>query len=139
MGAEVLDTVATMPGPMSLLRSVEVVVVEEPQRLYRVSRARDDERFAEALRSHYEQGLPPRGPEDRAAVIHMALSMFASADVAAQLASRVAKLGGHLATIDLVPGLGLGVAKTGGPAHWSVRGRPPQLASCVTDVFKVGG
>ena len=103
-----------MPGPMSLLRSVEVVVVEEPQRLYRVSRARDDERFTEALRSHYEQGLPPRGPEDRAAVIHMALSMFASADVAAQLAGRVPKLGGHVATIDLVPGLGLCVAKTGG-------------------------
>jgi hypothetical protein len=57
---------------MSLLRSVEVVVVEEPQRLYRVSRGREDERFAEAFRSHYEQGLRPRGPEDRAAVIHMA-------------------------------------------------------------------
>jgi hypothetical protein len=126
-----------MPGPMSLLRSVEVVVVEEPQRLYRVSRARDDERFAEALRSHYEQGLPPRGPEDRAAVIHMALSMFASADVAAQLAGRVPKLGGHVATIDLVPGLGLCVAKTGSPAHWSAWGRPLQLASCVADVVKV--
>jgi hypothetical protein len=67
----------------------------------------------------------------------MALSMFASADVAAQLASRVPKLGGHVATINLVPGLGLCIAKTGGPAHWSVWGRPLQLANCVTDVVKV--
>jgi hypothetical protein len=63
--------------------------------------------------------------------------MFASADVAAQLASRVPKLGGHVATIDLVPGRGFCVAKTGGPAHWSVWGRPLQLTSCVTDVVKV--
>jgi hypothetical protein len=41
-----------MPGPMSLLRSVEMVVVEERLRLYGVSRVRDDERFAEAVRSH---------------------------------------------------------------------------------------
>jgi hypothetical protein len=122
---------------MSLLRSVEVIVVDEPQRLFRVTRAHEDERFVEALRSHYEQNLPPRGPEDRAAVIHMALSMFASVEVAAQLAERVPKLGGHVATVDLAPGLGLCVAKTGGPAHWSVWGRPLQLESCVTDVVKV--
>jgi hypothetical protein len=124
---------------MSLLRSVEVVVVDKTKRLYRVSRAAGDQRFTEAFRSHYEHGLPPRGPENRAAVIHMALSMFDSLDVAAQLAVRVAKLGGHVATIDLEPGLGLCVAKTGGAAHWSVWGRPLQLAGCVTDVVKVSG
>jgi hypothetical protein len=69
----------------------------------------------------------------------MALSMFASAGVAAQLASRVPKLGGRVATIALVPGLGLCVAKIGGPAHWSAWGRPPQLAKCVTDVRNVSG
>jgi hypothetical protein len=123
---------------MSLLSSIEIVVIEEPQRLYRVSRARDDEQFVDAFRSHYEQRLPPRGPENRAAAIHMALSMFESADVAAQLARRVPKLGGHVATVDLEPDLGLCVAKTGGPAHWSVWGRPLQLASCVTDVVEAG-
>jgi hypothetical protein len=51
----------------------------------------------------------------------------------AQLAARVPKLGGHVATIDLRPGLGLCVAKTGGPAHWSVWGRPLRLETCVTD------
>jgi hypothetical protein len=34
-----------MPISMSLLRSVEVIVVEELQRLYRVSRDQEDERF----------------------------------------------------------------------------------------------
>jgi hypothetical protein len=33
MGAEVLDLVADDAGPRSLLRSVEVLVVEEPHRL----------------------------------------------------------------------------------------------------------
>lgn len=68
----------------------------------------------------------------------MALSMFESADVAAQLARRVPKLGGHVATVDLQPDLGLCVAKTGGPAHWSVWGRPVQLVSRVTDVVEAG-
>jgi hypothetical protein len=61
---------------LSLVRSIEVAVLEGKQRLYRVCFALDDERFMDALRSHYELGLPPRGPENRAAVIQMALSMF---------------------------------------------------------------
>jgi hypothetical protein len=64
----------------------------------------------------------------------MAISMFDRADVAAALAERVPKLGGHIATMDLQPGLGICLAKTGPPAHWSVWGRPPQLVSCVADV-----
>jgi hypothetical protein len=48
--AEVLNMVRTMPGRMSLLRSVELVVVETSQRSYRVSRAREDDRFAAASR-----------------------------------------------------------------------------------------
>lgn len=83
-----------------------------------------------------QRGMPPRGPENRAAAVHMALSMFESIDVAAQLASRVPKPGGHIATLDLQPDLGLCVAKTGGPSHWSVWGRPLQLEGCVTDVVK---
>jgi hypothetical protein len=113
---------------MSLLRSIDVVVIEQPQRLYRV---------ADAFRSHYEQRRPPRGPENRAAAIHMALSMFDSPDVAVQLARRVPKLGGCVAIVDLQPDLGLCVARTGGPAHWSVWGRPLQLADCVTAVVRV--
>lgn len=105
---------------------------------------RDDAAFEDGLRSHYELGRSPRGPENRAAAVHMALSMFDELRVAHDLAMRVPKLGGHIATIDLQPGLGICVAKTGGPRHgrprhWSVWGRPPQLAAWVTEVAHVDG
>jgi hypothetical protein len=67
---------AAMPEPMSLLHAFEVRVVEEPLRLYRVTVERSSAQFVESLRSHYELRRPPRGPENRAAAIHMALSMF---------------------------------------------------------------
>ncbi len=122
-----------MPG-MSLLREVRVVIIEDGPRLYRVCGPREATRFDDALRSHYELGRPPRGPENRAAAIHMALSMFDAPTVARDLAVRVPKLGGHVATIDLRPGHGICVAKTGGPAHWSVWGRPDQMAAFITEV-----
>jgi hypothetical protein len=125
-----------MPTPMSLLRTIEIVVIDEPTRLYRVTRERDVDGFLDAFQSNYEQGKPPRGPENRAAAVHMALSMFDSIDVAGQLAGRVPKLGGNIAALDLQPDLGICIAKTGGPAHWSVWGRPLQLESCVTDVVE---
>lgn len=122
----------------SLLRTIQVDVLDEPRRLYRVCSPREADGFIESFRSHYELGRPPRGPEDRAAVIHMAVSMFDSPEIAAQLASRVPKLGGHVAHVDLLPGNGFCAAKTGGPAHWSVWGRPLQLAGAVVDVVSVG-
>ena len=126
-------TVPLMAG-MSLLRELTVVVLESEQRLYRVCGPWAGEGFKDGLRSHYELGRPPRGPENRAAVVHMALSMFERPAVAVDLAARVPKLGGHVATVDLQPGVGICVAKTGGPAHWSVWGRPGALAACVAGV-----
>ena len=123
-----------MAERMSMLRTIEVVVLEEPMRLFRIVPQQESSQFEDAFRSHYELGRLPRGPEDRAAAVHMAISMFDRAEVAASLAERVPKLGGHVATMDLRPGFGVCVAKTGGPAHWSVWGRPPQLLACVTDV-----
>jgi hypothetical protein len=119
--------------------SIEVLVVERPWRLYRVTPASGDARFAEAFHSHYEKGLEPRGIEVRAAVIHMALSMFVSADASAQLAKRYPKFGGHVATMRLVPNVGFCVAKTGSPGHWSVWGRPVEFLDCVEAVWKPGG
>jgi hypothetical protein len=84
------------------------------------------------------RGAMTRGLETRAAVIHMALSMFVSPDVAARLARQLPKLGGHVAMVRLAPGLGLCVAKTGGPSHRSVWGSPAELVSCVEDVRHVG-
>ena len=118
----------------SLLRVIEVQVLEDPMTLFRIVRGSESSVLEDAMRSHYELGRPPRGPENRAAAIHMAISMFDSRRTAAQLAARVPKLGGHLAEVDLQPGIGICVAKTGGPTHWSVWGRPAQLAACVSDV-----
>ena len=127
-------TVPPVARPMSLLQRIEVRVLDGEQRLYRVCRPQSDDGFLDAFRSHYELGRPPRGPEDRAAVLHMALSMFDRIEVARDLAERVPRLGGHVAVLDLRTGLGMSVAKTGGPAHWSVWGRPAQLVNCVARV-----
>ncbi|WP_445148538.1 hypothetical protein [Baekduia sp. Peel2402] len=125
-----------MPRPMSLLCTIEIVVIDQPTRLHRVTPSRNSDLFLDAFRSHYERGMAPRGPENRAAAIHMALSMFDSLDVAARLATRVPKLGGHVTTLELQPDLGICIAKTGGPAHWSVWARPLQLDQCTIDVVK---
>lgn len=123
-----------MAEPMRMLRKIELRVLEEPMRLFRIVPERDSPRFEDAFRSHYELGRPPRGPEIRAVAIQMALSMFDERSVAAQLAVRVPKLGGHIAEIALKQDLGICVARTGGPAHWSVWGRPTELSLCVADV-----
>jgi hypothetical protein len=122
---------------MSMLRRIEVRVLEEPVRLLRIVTEPASQAFEDAFRSHYELGRPPRGPEIRAAAIHVAISMFDTTDVARALAARVPKLGGHIATVDLQPEFGICVAKTGGPAHWSVWGQPGRLASFVIDVEQV--
>jgi hypothetical protein len=128
-----------MPGSMSLLRSVEVEVVGEPRQLFRICRAEADDAFTDALRSNYELRRPPRGPEGRVAVIHMAISMFDSLDIARHIAERFPKIGDHIAAVELQPGLGLCVAKTGAPSHWSVWGHPDQLAACIVTVVSVDG
>jgi hypothetical protein len=119
---------------MSMLRVIEVRVLDDPMTLYRIVPGAELSEIEDGMRSHYELGRLPRGPENRAAAIHMAVSMFDKRRVAIQLAARVPKLGGHVARVDLQPGLGICIAKTSGPAHWSVWGRPAQLASCVSDV-----
>ena len=78
----------------SLLKTIEVRVLDEPMRLFRIVPERPSPSFENAFRSHYELGRPPRGPENRAAAIHMAISMFDRRQVAEDLAARVPKLGG---------------------------------------------
>ncbi|MEJ7786796.1 MAG: hypothetical protein WKF96_18495 [Solirubrobacteraceae bacterium] len=90
----------------SLLKTIEVRVLDEPMRLFRIVPERPTPSFEDAFRSHYELGRPPRGPENRAAAIHMAISMFDRRQVAEDLAARVPKLGGHIAAIELIPAPG---------------------------------
>ena len=126
-----------MPDRTSTIRHVAVHVLLEPMRLYRIVPERESSGFEDAFRSHYELDRPPRGPENRAAVIHMAVSMFDEFGVAEAMAQRIPKLGGRIATMDLEPDAGICVAKTGSPAHWSVWGRPPQLVACVAEVESI--
>jgi hypothetical protein len=56
-----------MPERMSMLRMIEVVVLEERMQVFRIAPERESPEFEDAFRSHSELGRPPRGPENRAA------------------------------------------------------------------------
>lgn len=117
---------------MSVIREVRVRVLEDEMRLYRATWAGDDLAQLDSFRSHYELQRPPRGPEIRAAVIHMAVSMFETAEPCWALIDRTrGRIGDRVAELRLVPGLGVCAAKTGGPLHWSVWGDPTVLQAAV--------
>lgn len=87
----------------------------------------------DSFRSHYELKRRPRGPEVRAAVIHMAVSMFETAEPCWALIDRTkGRIGNHVAELRLVPGRGVCAAKTGGPLHWWVWGDPAVLQGAVS-------
>lgn len=60
----------------SLVTNIAVRVLDEEMRLYRACAGSADGVALDSFRSHYELRRPPRGPENRATAIHMALSMF---------------------------------------------------------------
>jgi hypothetical protein len=70
----------------SLLDQVVVRVLDHDMRVYRISKGEPAE--LDDFRSHYELALPPRGIEDRATVIHMAVSMFETAERCWELIER---------------------------------------------------
>lgn len=114
----------------SLIDHVAVRVLDREMRLYRICRG--DPAELDDFRSHYELDLPPRGIEDRATAVHMAVSMFEAAARCWELIERThGRIGDRVAEVTLVPDRGVCVAKTGGPAHWSVWGRPTELQSAV--------
>jgi hypothetical protein len=88
----------------------------------------------DSFRSHYKLRRPPRGPEARAAVIHMAVSMFEAPEPCWPLIDRTrGRIGDRVAALRLIPGRGVCVAKTGGPLHWSVWGDPAVLQAAIAD------
>ena len=117
---------------MSLIRHVDVRVLETEMQLFRIYRSADEAGRLDSFRSHYELQRPPRGPENRATVLHMALSMFETADACWKLVERTrGKIGDHVAELRLLPDRGICVAKTGGPMHWSVWAGPDVLQDAV--------
>jgi hypothetical protein len=107
-------------------------MLEEPMRLYRVCTDPQHPDALDSFRSRYELGRAPRGLEVQAAVIHMAVSMFETAEPCRNLIRRTRRrIGTHVAELKLRPGQGICVAKTSGPLHWSVWATPDELRSAV--------
>jgi hypothetical protein len=107
--------VAAAMARMSLIQEVVVRVLEEEMRLYRATWADRGPPQLDSFRSHYELQRPPRGPEVRAAVIHMAVSMFETAEPCWALIDRTrGRIGDHVAELRLVPGRGVCAARTAG-------------------------
>lgn len=117
----------------SIIREVRVRVIEDEMRLYRATWAEQEPAQLDSFRSHYELRRSPRGPEMRAAVIHMAVSMFETAEPCWALIDRTSgRIGDHVAEVRLEPGRGICAAKTGGPLHWSVWGDPAVLQAAIS-------
>jgi len=116
----------------SVLINVDVRILDEEMRLYRACVGSADGVALDSFRSHYELKRPPRGPENRATAIHMALSMFEDPEPCWSLIGRTrGKIGDRVADLRLAPGRGICVAKTVGPLHWSVWARSEVLDDAV--------
>lgn len=113
-------------------REVRIRILDRELRLYRACFAPADAVPMDSFRSHYELQRPPRGVEKWATVIYMAVSMFETDAPCWELIDRTrGRIGDRVGELSLGPGQGICVAKTGGPLHWSVWGRPSALQEAV--------
>ncbi len=116
-----------------------VAPVREATTVYRIVRGADRSAPAvlDSLRSHYERGAPPRGYERRLAVIHMGLSVFSTREAAGAMALKWPAIGMFVAELELEPGNGFCIARTGQPGHRTLWGRPLQLLGSIADILHV--
>lgn len=107
-------------------REFRVVVLDEPMLVHRGCHGVDRAALVDALTSNYQAGrLPPHPAEVHASVLAMATSVFEDpATVQVLGRRRPARIGTHIATIELRPGRGVCVADTGSRGHWSGVGDP---------------
>jgi len=117
---------------------IVMVGVTTPVTLYRGCHGREMSHLIDAMRSNYELGIAPHPAARRAIALFMAVSMFEDVDVVRRNAQRRPdRIGTHLATVELRPGLGICRADTASRGHWSIWGLPGQLAECVVDVIPI--
>jgi hypothetical protein len=102
-----------------------------------VTKLERDATLAKSLTSSCALARPPRGWEQRSALIHMGLSMFEQPGQAAATARRFPIIGGFVARVHLTAEHGFGTADTGPPGHRTVWGRPLQLMEAVVDISSV--
>jgi hypothetical protein len=115
-----------------------VHVLKQPMTLYRGCHGQDQCALEEAMSSNFQAGRSPHPTDLHAAVLYMAVSMFAgSATIATLARRRPDRIGTHVARVELQPGYGVCIGDTGGAGHWSIWGVPAQLVQFVTDVEKV--
>lgn len=121
---------------MAFPNRYEVAVLREAKTVYRACFGVDSGTLLDSFRSNYELDRQPPHPADlHATVIRMALSTFEDDAVPRRFARRnPARIGTHIATVELLPGFGICIADTSGPGHWSIWGIPDHLVRMVTDV-----
>lgn len=119
---------------------IMVDVVRERMTLYRGCHGAAPSDLIRSMRSNYEEGRRPHPEERKAIVSFMAVSMFEDGDRLRRFAQqRPARIGTHVARVELRPGLGICIADTGGEGHWSIWGLPDQLARCVVETVPTSG
>ena len=126
----------TTHGPNRL----SVVTVERAVDVFRIVRSDDfeDPAFLDSLRSHYELSEEPRKVEREWTVIHMGISVYINPAQAAATAERWPRIGTYVARIELRPGHGFNIARTGFPGHLTLWGEPVKLRDATTDIESVG-
>ena len=115
--------------PRWTAESPELVALRgEGQRLLRLVHSRltteDD------WRSHYELGEKPRKSEVVSALDHMGLSLWESPEPLRALAGRYPQLGTFIVEVEVRGDLGIWLAETGPPGHFTLWGRPADLQRC---------
>jgi hypothetical protein len=111
-----------------------VHVLQDAVRLFRGC---DENDLPGSMRSNYEQGIQRNPSELRSTVLHMAVSMFDNVDTLRALIARFPYIGTAIAVVELQPGSGVCRANTGSVGHWSVWGRPDELAGFVVDLVGI--
>jgi hypothetical protein len=114
--------------PMFMHGAAKLVVYEIDGRaeleLYRIVRGEDADanEYIDSFRSHYERGAPPRGLEQRSAIIHLGISTYRSPSQAVGTARRFPAIGTHVARLLLPSAKGFNFADTAHPGHVTVWG-----------------